>query len=300
MKYYWIDLIDDFLLEKSWNEWLSKNTISTYISTFNVLLTCNYININNLSTFTSTNFKRFLLSSFEKYKWTSHTYNWRRKNLKVFCKYLLDKGLLDYNPIADIKIRKLEKSLPKFLTSKQINELVKTIDSVFNTSDFLTIRNKVIFYFYLYTWLRLNELLNLKYEDINLQDKTIRINKWKWNKDRIIPLLEILYIKLLPYLDLFDLNMKNGYLFPSRYGFILQKRDIYNIFKKVTCKLSFKLTPHMLRHTFATELVRKNVNIYNVSRILWHSNMKTTEIYLWLDLEELKCNLNRMQLFSVM
>ncbi|MDL2280036.1 tyrosine-type recombinase/integrase [Desulfovibrio sp. OttesenSCG-928-G11] len=62
-------------------------------------------------------------------------------------------------------------------------------------------------------------------------------------------------------------------------------------------KISFKLTPHMLRHTFATELVRKDINLFKISRILGHSNTKTTQIYLGLDTRDLRNDLNTKSLF---
>lgn len=74
----------------------------------------------NLETFTELNFKKFLLESLNKYKWSSYTYNQRRKNLKIFCDYLIKRGLLPDNPFINIRVRKEEKPLPKYLNTIQV------------------------------------------------------------------------------------------------------------------------------------------------------------------------------------
>ena len=301
MKYYWIDVIDEFLIEKSGNEWLSFKTIETYTSTFNILLTCNYIDPTNLETFSELNFKKFLLESLNRFKWSSYTYNQRRKNIKIFCDYLIRRNLLNENPFKNISVRKEEKPLPKYLNSTQIRELLSVIESEFKADDFLTLRNKTIFYFFLYTGLRLSELTSLRIQDINLLDYQISVVKGKWNKDRQVPLLDCLQVKLITYLNLhrkYFWSCKCELLFPTKNGFIFRKRDMVYLFSKIQKKISFKLTPHMLRHTFATELVRKDINLYKISRILGHSNTKTTQVYLWLDTRDLRNDLNAKLLFQ--
>lgn len=299
MKYYWIDFIDDFLYEKSVNQWLSDESIKSYQSVFNSLFLTPYLDIENLKSFTEINIKRYLWDSFLKNKWSTHTYNRYRKNLKCFCDYLVRNNLLKENPLKNIPVRKIWKNLPKTLNPKQTKELFKKIEEFFEQKDFITLRNKTIMYFYIYTWCRLKELINVNFSDIDFINWTIRINKAKWNKDRVIPLTNTLSDFLIKYL----LKKKKSrsiwdILFPTRFWWKLQHRDIYNIVKKIKTKLSFSFTPHMLRHTFATELVRKNVNLYNISKVLWHSNLKTTQIYLWLDIQDIKTSLDNISLYK--
>ena len=86
-------------------------------------------------------------------------------------------------------------------------------------------------------------------------------------------------------------------VFPTKNWRELQKRDIYSLVKKIKVSLSFDFTPHMLRHTFATELLRKELDIYKISRVLWHSNVKTTQIYLWLNLNDVSKKLDTVSLY---
>ncbi len=299
MTYYWIDIIDDFLIEKEVNEWLSLSTIKIYNTMFNLLCDNPFVNISDLSTFTEINFKKLLWNSLIKNKWCSHTYNKYRKNYRVFCKYLVTNWFLEFNPLANIKIRKVLKSFPKYLTTKQIIHVQKLININFSDSDFMTLRNKTILFFYMYTWLRLYELINLKMSDIDFIHQTIKITNWKWWKDRLVPMIYQLSDLLIPYLiKLKNSKIKTNIVFPTRFGWLMQHRDVYNILNKIKSQLDFHLTPHMFRHTFATELVRKNINIYNISRILWHSDLKTTQIYLWLDIDSVTVSLNKSHIFN--
>lgn len=299
MKYYWIDFIDDFLYEKLVNEWLSPKTIDCYKTVLNSLFTNPYVEAEDFKTYTEMNFKRMLWDLLLKNNWSSHTYNRYRKELKTFCNYLIKKGHLKENPLKNIPMRKLAKTLPKCLNKKQVKELQYTIKNTFDTDDFLSVRNKTIFYFYMYTWCRLNEMVNLKIQDIDFINWSIRINNAKGQKDRIVPLTYTLSDYLISYLlKKKKSKINTEIVFPTRFCWFLQKRDVYNIVKKVREKLSFRFTPHMLRHTFATELISKNVNLYNLSKILWHSNIETTKIYLSLQNEDIRIDLNNKALYK--
>lgn len=299
MKYYWIDFIDDFLFEKVVNEGLSSKTIEWYQTSFNLLFLNKYINVEDFKTYTEKNFKYMLWEAFLKNKWSSNTYNRYRKELKVFCDYLIKKNYLKENPFKNIEPRKIKKNLPKALNLKQIKELKNRIEEIYWNNDFLSLRNKTIMYFYIYTWCRLWEILKIKNEDIDFIEKTIRINEAKWNKDRVIPLTNDLSDFLIKYL----LKKKNSriiwnLIFVSKNWFELRKKDIYRIVDKIKENLSFSFTPHILRHTFATELVRKDIDIYKISKVLWHSNVKTTQIYLGLSIKDVTNKLNNISLYS--
>lgn len=302
MKNHYCDYIVDFLFEKQVNEWLSVHTIHTYKTCFNTLLRFSDIDLSNLNTFTEINFKRFLWSMLVKYKWTSYTYNRYKNNYKVFCDYLVNLWVLTDNPLSNIKLRKLSKPLPKYLNKFQVIKVKLLINKIYNTDDFLSIRNKTILYTYLFTWLRLYELINLSIDDLDFYNWLIRIKFWKGKKERYVPLVDSLQKKILSYLSIRKKYIRNSSntsntLFPTRFNWLMQHRDIYNIIKQIQKELNFKLTPHMFRHTFATELVRKNINIYSISKILWHSRLDTTKIYLNLDLGTIKDTINLSWLY---
>lgn len=102
------------------------------------------------------------------------------------------------------------------------------------------------------------------------------------------------------YIDVRNLTIIYTYLytFLTRFWWVIQHREVYKIIKTLQEKLWFKLTCHMFRHTFATELANNDVNIYNIAQILWHSKIDTTKIYLNFNVSIIKNNLDKLCLFS--
>ncbi len=291
--------IDNFLFEKQVNQWLSIKTIHTYNTSFRVLLNNPYISLEDPNTFTELNFKRLLWEYLIKNNWTSYTYNRYKKNFKIFCQYLVKEKYISENPLKDIRDRKIDKVLPKTLSSKQVEEVIYLVNKLYAWDAFLLKRNRAIVYTYLYTWIRLSELTSLTYLNISLEEWYIKILKWKGWKDRYVPIVNKLSFILQDYIKSRNLqSFQEVTLFPTRYGGSMQHRDIYAIINKIREKINFKLTCHMFRHTFATELARKNLNLYNISQILWHSKIDTTKIYLNFDTETIKNSLNMLNIYS--
>jgi len=299
MKKYNNEFIDSFLYEKKFNEGLKTTSIKSYCSMFNSLIEDINIDVYNLETFTELNIKYFLWEKSQEKKWTSYTYNRYVKLLKVFCEYLKNEHHILKNPVEKIKLKKIDKALPKSFNKIDVKKIKNACDSLFNKKEnFLHLRNKTIFNMFLYTWLRLNELLSLKIQDINFLDWILKVNKWKGWKDRIVPLSNEILDIFIEYLLFRKKQYFNSeYFFPSKSGLKVQHRDIYLIFKKVQERSLLKITPHMLRHTYATELVRKNINLYNISRVLWHSDLKTTKIYLSTNVDNIKDSINASNLY---
>lgn len=299
MKKTGYDYIDDFLIEKFINQWISEKHYLTYMWVFRVLFECKLVIPWDLHTYTTLNFKRFLWDNFIKRNWSSATYNKYRKCLKAYCKYLVDEWYLQENPIDKISKRKEPKQLPKTLTREQVKELTLSLENTFDKGTFTWMRNITLVYTYLYTGMRLSELTNIKLENLDLIDSSFSVLKWKWSKDRKIPisntLLKILYSYLKERKKYFTDDL---YLFPTIKGNLLQQRDMRSIIEKIRKWITFYFTWHQLRHTFATELVRNNFDVYNISQILWHSKIDTTKIYLSVDTHKLKKQIDKVSLFA--
>ncbi|MCT4617421.1 MAG: tyrosine-type recombinase/integrase [Candidatus Gracilibacteria bacterium] len=302
MKKYGNRILDDFLLEKQVNEGLSFKSLESYCSLFNFLIKDEIIKITDFPTYTTANFRSFLGNLFLDRKWSSSTYNTYRKNLKVFCKYLVREGYLEKNPIDEITKRKEEKKLPKTLTKQQVQELLAVINTIYDKGDkYINVRNQTMFHLLLYTGIRKSELMNLKIGDINVDEGYLKIRRGKGAKDRMVPLLGHLKLKINKYLRN-RLKLKicenQNYLFCSRRGYQLSNRDMRKIIENMRYYLTFHLTWHMLRHTFATELVRNNFDIYNISQLLGHSKIETTKIYLSVDTHKIAQQMSRIQMFA--
>lgn len=297
MKTFWIPEIDDFLFEKSVNEGLAPWSIQDYQKCFNTLLDNQYLDPLDYSTFTLLNVKKFMAYHLEKRNWKSATYNQRRKNYKVFCDYLVTHNIIKENPFSSLPNRKAEKHLPRYLDKNKIKELMRVTNSLFSSQDHISLRNKTIVYFYLYTWIRLYELINLDLWDINFLENYFLVRNWKGGKDRIVPLPEELKSYLVEYYFQRVKYNTSDALFITRFWNRLQHREIYNFMNKLKSRLSFPITPHMFRHTFATRCINEWINVYNVSRVLGHSSLKTTEIYLHTCVEDVTTQLNSVRLY---
>lgn len=301
MQKTWNIYIDDFMLEKVISQWIGIKMTRTYHWVFKVLLANNYVVPSDLSTYTSKNFKRFLWESLLERNWWSETYNNYRKCYRCYCEFLKLEWFIDENPIDLIKKRRVPQKQPRSLSKSELSQLLRILPNAFDQATFYGIRNITIVYTFLYTWLRLSELLNLKLSHLQVHDGYIKVIKWKWSKDRTVPLSKDIVRMLVKYLKERRKNFRSDDdlpVFPSVGGNILTERALRNIIEKLRKCITFHFTWHQLRHTYATELVRNNFDIYNISRILWHSKIDTTKIYLSVDTYRLKQQLDKVPMFA--
>ena len=167
----------------------------------------------------------------------------------------------------DIPKPKKKKQLPKVISKKEVKKL---IDSIKNKK-----HNLIVSILYS-TGIRLNEIRNLKREDIDLDRNIVVVKQGKGKKDRITLLSEKIKPQLLAYLC--DTEFKTKYLFEGRSGKYSAK-SIQKILENASKILDKKVTPHMLRHSFATHLLESGVDIRYIQKLLGHSNLETTSIY---------------------
>lgn len=301
--------MDDFLLEKIVCQWIWWKRQKKYQTIFKFFLASPRVDHKNFETFTAKNIKMFLWDCLLKKKWSSSTYNSYRSCLKCYWDFLEEEWLIEKNPVVSIKERITPKQLPKHLTSSQLEELFNSLPVAFEASTFHWIRNITIVHTFVYTWLRLSELTNLKMWDLKINDGYIKVIKWKGGKDRVIPLSNEIIKILLEYLkarkECFS-TADDVALFPSCNWYYLwtgqwghmQEKAMRNVIERIRECITFHFTWHQLRHTFATELIRNNFDIYNVSKILGHSSINTTKIYLDIDTGKMKEQLDKISMFE--
>lgn len=159
--------------------------------------------------------------------------------------------------------------LPKFFSKEEIRQLLDSTNNIKHRAILMTIYS---------CGLRLNELLNLKIEDIRSSEKIIRINQSKGNKDRIVSLPD----KLLDILREYYLVYKpTNYLFEGEKGNRYSERSVQLVLKKslANAKIKTEGTVHTLRHSYATHLIQSGIDVRIVQELLGHENIKTTMIY---------------------
>lgn len=211
--------------------------------------------------------------------------------LRHFYRYL--NVFYDYknNPFETISIPKKSEHLPQFLSFDEISDL---LDSNQKRTDKLMQRDQAILELLFASGLRCNEIISLKINQISFDEKQLRVIG-KGNKERIVPFTEICKNALQTYIS--DLRVRlvsfkedDGTVFLNSKGEKLTERGLEYILKSAgeKCGFPLKLYPHLLRHTFATELLNNHADLRTIQEFLGHSSIKTTSIYTHVSYKELK------------
>jgi len=260
-------------------QWLSIDTIAYYINY--IYLFIKYSKLKELNDF---NNKLKIKISYNKLFDTSFKESTLIKYRKTIIKYytfLINEELVDSNYWKTIQSIKPQKSLPKSLDEKYIPTITKYIINNFK-KDFYKYRALTIFNTFINTWVRRTELINIK--KCNISPQYIKIESWKWNKDRLIYISKEYYKSIKDYLELIENNSQ--YLFSEPNWKQMSKTWVNKIFAKIKKWLQIDIYPHLLRHTYASLCVKKWINLYTLQQQMWHSDLKTTSIYLYLNSRE--------------
>ncbi len=213
-------------------------------------------------------------------------------SLRSFFYFLNKEEIVPQNPLEDIETPKIKRKLPQVLTIGEVEKLLNTIET---KKDNESIRAKAMFELLYATGMRVSEVLNLKINDLNLEEGFVRVIG-KRNKERIVPIGEPAILAIKEYLNFVRpsfLNKKdisNPYLFLNQKGGKLTRMGFWKILKRYVklAGIEKKITPHTFRHTFATHLLEGGANLRIVQELLGHSNISTTQIYTKLNKEYLK------------
>lgn len=206
----------------------------------------------------------------------------RISTLRTFYNYLVDENIVENNVFHNVKNPKLEKKLPNYLNYNEMEELLESID--ISTTEGL--EKKLLIEMFYSTGCRVSEMINVKISDIDFTNKTIRI-MGKGSKERIVYFGDY----ASKYLDNYLSKVKcDKYLFTNKKGEKLTINEVEQIVKDIMKHISIKthVTPHTLRHTFATHLLNNGADIKTVQELLGHANLSTTGIYTHVSSDRLK------------
>ena len=209
--------------------------------------------------------------------------------LHSFYQYLLANQLIKKDPTEQLSHPKLEKKLPVFLNIEEVEKLLEAPDlnSIFGQ------RDRAMLELLYSCGLRVSELINLSYHNINLKEEYIRIHG-KGNKERVLPMGEL----AIDYLSTYENNarellLKNGQCdsyFLSNRGQAMSRQNFFYIVKSYAnlAGIEKPLSPHSLRHAFATHLVQKGADLRSVQLMLGHSDISSTQLYTHIQNAQLK------------
>lgn len=200
-------------------------------------------------------------------------------SLRTFYNYLISNGIVSTNYFSLVKNPRKDKSLPRYVNDSDIDKMFMIPD----TRKPIGQRNLVIIRMLYATGVRVSELVNIKIKDINISERTIRI-LGKGSKERIVIFGINTSRELKKYLDdgRRKLDVRNSeYLFLNKDGNRLSDRYVRKIIDDIIVKasISMHVSPHMLRHTFATEMLNNGADLVSVKDLLGHESLNTTSIY---------------------
>ncbi|MFW6320145.1 MAG: site-specific tyrosine recombinase/integron integrase [Bacillota bacterium] len=222
-------------------------------------------------------------------RFTPRTIARKVSTLRSFYRFLLEENFIEHHPFLNVAIPKVSHTLPKFVYPEEIEGIFDSIDTKNDKGkrDFLLLEM-------LYdTGLRVSELCALKLRDIDIKNRTMLIHG-KGQKDRIIPIGKRLSTLLESYYLSTRKNlMKDSdhpYLFVNTKGNPLTTRGVRYIIKSIIDDSStyLKITPHTLRHTFASHLLSQGADLRSVQALLGHESISSTQIYTEISKEDLK------------
>lgn len=278
------EFLDYLIYQKNYSEYTKENYYYDLCEYFS------YLEGEGLSylTIEYSDIRFYLMYLKEKKNEKASSINRKLSSIRSFYKYLLNKGYVQKNIFSYIHGPKKEKRLPRYFEYNELEELFLVPDTVTPLGQ----RDLLILELLYATGVRVGELVSIKVSDIHLSDRTIYI-LGKGNKERIVQFGEYAY-------EILDIYLKDGreklnkkrsdYLFLNHQGAPLTERGVRYILDKIIKQttLNKNISPHMLRHTFATHLLNEGCDLLSVQKLLGHESISSTQIYTHVTTDRLK------------
>lgn len=287
----WYSQIKNFKTYLQLEKAVSGNTLDAYLHDVNMLAkSLEAKGITSPEDVKLQDLQDFLSEINSSFEYAATTQNRIISGIRAFYRYLLIEDIVETDPTELLEMPRQSRKLPEVLSDTEINLLIDHIDK--STPDGM--RNSVMLETLYGCGLRVSELINLKLSDIFFEEEFIQVIG-KGNKQRLIPInkralqLILIYVKEVRS----HIDIKNGnenYVFINRLGTKVSRVTVFNFIKSAAQKAGIQkeISPHTLRHSFATELIHNGADLRAIQEMLGHSSITTTEIYTHLDRKFLK------------
>lgn len=285
----YIDILKKYKLYLLTNKHLSDNSVDSYLlDIYKYLEYMEKSKINNIKKIKKEDIYNYL-KSLDNNKYSIYSVVRKISSIKTFHRYL--SSMYEINDVSiDIDTPRFYKKLPNILTIEEVENLLNIkLETAFDY------RNKAMLEVMYATGLRVSELVNLELNNVNLDEGYVRCFG-KGNKERIVPLGEIALKYLKIYIDDYRDSLKKRCLcdkiFLNNHGKGITRQGFFIILKEIAEEkgINKNITPHMLRHSFATHLLNNGADLRSIQVMLGHSNLSTTQIYTNVSNEVLKEN----------
>ena len=275
--------LDDFINYILKKKKKKKNTALAYKTDLNIYLKFledKGINYKNISHLEITDFLWHLKTS----KSSPRTICRMIESIRQFYKFLISEDYIQTDPTIYLATPKIPTILPDMLSIEEVDKLLNSVSD----SDKISIRNRAMLELLYATGLRVSELINLKFSNIDINECYIKI-LGKGNKERIVPFGEKTQLYLKRYLKIRK-NINLEYVFLTKLNKPISRIEFWRQLKNIALKagITKNITPHTLRHSFATHLLTGGADIRFVQEMLGHSSISTTQIYTHLSQETLQ------------
>jgi integrase/recombinase XerD len=272
-------LIDQYCNNISFKKGLTKNTILAYKSDLKIFLIWLDDNKEKLS-----NADRIIINNYLAYRLDNgaslSTIQRIITCIKSFYSFLFENNIIKYNPAQLIENPKKRRKLPTIITESEVMKLLDSPDVKTNKG----LRDKCILELLYSSGLRISELLSIKINQISKEKKFLKI-KGKGNKERLVPIGSSAMNLLIVYLDTYRSSIKNtnniDILFINENGSIISRQACWEMIQRYASisLINKKISPHNLRHAFATHLLNNGADLRTVQMLLGHASLSTTQIY---------------------
>ncbi|WP_294579176.1 site-specific tyrosine recombinase XerD [uncultured Thomasclavelia sp.] len=267
---------------------LSKNTIAAYIR--DLVAFSNFIierfDINQVAEIEKEHI-RLYLKELDK---TNSTNSISRKmiSLRMFYIFLVKEKIVSTNLMSSFTLPKKEKKLPAVLSVAEMRELLESIE----ITDAVSARNRCLVELLYATGMRVSELLSIKLSDLNIKMGFVKVIG-KGDKERLVPISDYVGDLLSCYINQYreKLNVyHDNLLFLNQHGNKLSRQEFYTILQNLceTTSITKHISPHTLRHTFATHLLENGADLRSIQELLGHSDIATTTIYTHISNQKIK------------
>jgi integrase/recombinase XerD len=272
-------LIDQYCNNISFKNGLTKNTILAYKSDLKIFLIWLDDNKEKFS-----NADRIIINNYLAYRLDNgaslSTIQRIITCIKSFYSFLFENNIIKYNPAQLIENPKKRRKLPTIITESEVMKLLDSPDVKTNKG----LRDKCILELLYSSGLRISELLSIKINQISKEKKFLKI-KGKGNKERLVPIGSSAMNLLIVYLDTYRSSIKNtnniDILFINENGSIISRQACWEMIQRYASisLINKKISPHNLRHAFATHLLNNGADLRTVQMLLGHASLSTTQIY---------------------
>lgn len=275
------ELVNFFLDHLSIERRLSSHTITSYSTDLEQFTA--FINPIELQQVQAMDVRKWLISLSDD-SIQNRSINRKLATLRTFYKYLLRTGKITENPMASIRMVKTTKKIPHFVRESEMENLVENRIIATNFSE---ARDELILFLLYGTGIRLAELISLQNSQVNLAAKTIRVIG-KRNKERMIPIPGLLIDLIVTYRSF--CTIEHPHLLLTDKGEPLYPMFVQRLVKKNLGEFSQleKLSPHVLRHTYATHLLNRGADLNAIKELLGHANLAATQVYTHNSMEKMK------------